>query len=97
MRTRREFVLRKQREALKQLGVKKIGLFGSYAKGSETKRSDIDFVVEFDAPSFDGFVALVEFLEGLFGRKVDVPTRAGVDSIRARKVAADIRRSTVYV
>ena len=31
-------------------GVKKIGLFGSYAKGTQTEVSDIDIIVEFETP-----------------------------------------------
>ena len=72
-------------------------MFGSYAKGSETKKSDIDFVVEFEEPSFDRFMALIEFLEKLFGKRVDVLTREGVNTIRAKNIAEDIRRNTVYV
>lgn len=89
--------LRKHQHILKQLSVRKIGVFGSYAAGRETSKSDIDFVVEFDQPSFDRFMALIDFLEKLFGKKVDVLTREGVETIRARNVAEDIQRTTVYV
>jgi predicted nucleotidyltransferase len=89
--------LHKHQKVLRQLGVRKIGVFGSYAKSRETKKSDIDFLVEFDEPSFDRFMALIEFLEKLFGKKVDVLTREGVETIRARNVAEDIQRNTVYV
>ena len=33
-----------------EYGVKRIGLFGSYAKDTPTEASDIDLVVEFEHP-----------------------------------------------
>ena len=89
--------LKEHHDALKQLTVKRIGLFGSYATGRQTQKSDIDFIVEFDEPTFDNYMALIAFLEKLFRRKVDVLTPEGVDSIRIKSVAQDIQRNTVYV
>lgn len=44
--------LRENKEILKQYGVKRIGLFGSYIRGDQKKDSDIDLVVEFDLSLF---------------------------------------------
>jgi uncharacterized protein len=48
-------------------------VFGSVARGEATRRSDVDFLVDFDesASAFDQF-ALIADLEDAFGRKVDV-------------------------
>jgi predicted nucleotidyltransferase len=89
--------LQKQHDALNQFKVKRIGLFGSYAAGRQTQKSDIDFVVEFSEPTFDNFMGLVSFLEKLFKKKVDVLTPEGVESIRIKSVAENIQRNTVYV
>ena len=78
-------------------GVKKIGLFGSFAKGTEKKGSDIDIVVKFGKADFDNFMNLVFYLEELFGKKVDILTPEGIRSIRVKKVAEDIKRSVRYV
>lgn len=62
-------------------GVKRIGIFGSVARGEETPASDIDILVEF-APgraTFRNFMTLITYLEDLFGRKVDVVTTGGID------------------
>jgi len=85
------------RDQISRYGVRKIGLFGSFAKGSQHRKSDLDFVVEFESPSFDNFMNLINYLEKLFGKKVDVITPAGIDSIRVKSVAKDIRRSVIYV
>lgn len=35
---------------LKEHGDKKISIFGSYARGEATNKSDLDIIVEFEAP-----------------------------------------------
>ena len=91
-------ILRNEMLHLKDaFGVKKIALFGSFAKKNYTKKSDVDMLVEFNKPSFDKFMDLVFYLENLFGRKVDILTPEGIRSIRVKKVAEDIKRSLVYV
>lgn len=80
-----------------EFGVKRIGLFGSYAKGTFTEHSDVDVIVEFERPIGFKFIELTEYLERLFGRKVDVLTPAGLDGIRVPQVAQNISESIVYV
>lgn len=89
--------LKKHDDALKQYSVKRIGLFGSYARGNQTAKSDIDFIVEFGRPTYDNFYGLCVFLEKLFKRKVEVLTPNAVDSIRVDEVARSIRESVIYV
>lgn len=89
--------LQKHNDVLRKYSVKKIGLFGSYAFGRPHKNSDIDFLVEFEEPNFDNFMNLIEYLEELFRRKVEILTPQGVDSIRIKEVAETIRKSVVYV
>jgi hypothetical protein len=74
MRTR-EAVLQKleeNREKIRSFGVKRLGLFGSCARGEASAKSDLDFVVEFSQKSFDAYMDLKDFLEGLFGCPVDL-------------------------
>ena len=89
--------LRDHDEALKKYSVQRIGLFGSYARGKQKRESDIDFLVEFEKPTYDNFFNLIVYLEKLFGRRVEVLTPDGVDSIRVPEVAQSIRDSVVYV
>ena len=62
---------------LRALGVRRLGLFGSFVRGEQRSNSDVDMLVEFEQgqKSFDHFMALCFFLEELFKRKVDVLTR----------------------
>ena len=89
--------LRAHDEDLKRFSVRRIGLFGSYARGQQHRGSDIDFIVEFDKPTYDNFYGLSIFLENLFEGKVEILTPDGVDSIRVEEVARSIRESVEYV
>ncbi|MGC8880082.1 MAG: nucleotidyltransferase family protein [Anaerolineae bacterium] len=80
-----------------EYGVKRIGLFGSYAQGQPGEESDIDLVVEFERPIGLRFVELAEYLEQLLGRKVDLLTPTGIRGIRIPWIAAEIERDLVYV
>ncbi len=74
--------LKKNKAIIKEkFGVKKIGVFGSVARGEAKKGSDVDVLVEFekDKKNFDNFIDLSFFLEDLFGRKVDLITTSGLD------------------
>lgn len=80
-----------------EYAVKRIGLFGSYAKDMPTESSDVDMVVEFDRPIGFRFVEFTEYLEGLLGKRVDVLTPAGIQGIRIERIARSIEEGTVYV
>jgi len=68
-------VLKSHKNEIKaKYNVKKIGIFGSYAKELQNEESDIDILVEFEKPSFDNFMELSFYLEDLFGKKVDLLT-----------------------
>ena len=61
---------------LRQLGVKRFGLFGSFAKGEQQDNSDIDLLIEFEpgGKSFDNFMEVLFFLEDHTLRKIDLIT-----------------------
>ncbi len=54
-------------------GVDRLGVFGSTARGDDTEKSDIDFIVEWPAPhSLFDRMDLAEALSDLLGAPVDV-------------------------
>jgi len=63
-------ILQAHHEQLRQLGVRKISLFGSVARESAESQSDVDMVVEFSETTYRRFIALKSFLESILGRKV---------------------------
>ena len=80
-----------------EFGIKRIGVFGSVAKQADRDQSDIDLVVEFDRPIGLKFMNLAEYMEKLFGRKVDILTRDGIRNIRVKRVSIDIENDIIYV
>ena len=62
------------RKTLRKYGVKRIGLFGSYVRGTAIPASDIDFLVELERLTFDDYMGLTLFLEDLFQKNVDLVT-----------------------
>ena len=61
---------------LKDLGVKKVGIFGSFVRGEQTPESDIDLLVQFEPEkkNFDNFMDLYFLLEDLLQRRVEIIT-----------------------
>src|SRR3972149_4731077 len=91
-------ILKKELPYLRAIfGVKRIGLFGSLAKGIQREDRDVDLVVEFEKPIGLKFVELSDYIERVLGKKVDILTPAGIQSIRVKKVAEDIKKSIVYI
>jgi uncharacterized protein len=80
-----------------EYGVKRIGLFGSYARNEPTETSDVDIIVEFDRPIGFRFAEFAEYLESLLGKRVDILTPAGIEGIRIERIARSIRESLEYV
>jgi len=83
--------LEEHNDILRKYTVRRIGLFGSYVRGEEKKHSDIDFLVEFEEPTFDNFMDLAFFLEDLFGRKVDLITNGSLSPYIRPYVEKEIR------
>jgi predicted nucleotidyltransferase len=72
-------ILKQHKTELKEkYGVKEIGIFGSYVRGEQKKKSDIDILVEFYEDVEIGFLKFIElesYLSELVGRKVDLVTK----------------------
>ena len=63
-------------ELREQYGVRTLGVFGSYVRGEQRPRSDLDLLVEFDqAPILPEFIDLDYYLRNLLGVRVDLVTR----------------------
>jgi hypothetical protein len=66
--------IEQNKAVIKSFGVKKLILFGSYARNEARTDSDIDFLVEFkkNRGLFDDFIHLQHLLEDLFNKEIDL-------------------------
>ena len=86
-----ELLLQNQHK-LRSFGVKRIGLFGSFREGNQSRSSDVDILVEFfqDQHSFDNFMDLSFFLEDLLRRKVELVTPESLSSHLAPHIQSKV-------
>ncbi len=79
---------------IKKYGVKRIGIFGSFARAAQDNRSDIDILVEFEKGEkiFDNYMELKFYLERLLRRKVDLVIK---DAVKPR-IRQTVLREVAY-
>ena len=73
-------VLKKCDEVLRKYKVKKIGLFGSYVRNEQCKKSDVDILVEFSKPVGE-----------MLGVRVDLVTKGALKPILRRSILKEAR------
>ncbi len=64
--------LAQHKSVLKELGVERIALFGSFARDTARPDSDVDLLVELKEPKYLQLLQLSDYLTELLGRKVDL-------------------------
>ena len=62
----------KQPELAARFTVRRIGVFGSFARESASPESDVDILVEMTESTFDHYMDLKFYLEELLNRSVDL-------------------------
>jgi predicted nucleotidyltransferase len=87
-------VLRKNKSYLQQkYFIDEIGIFGSYTRGEQNSKSDIDLFVSFRKPIGLEFVDLSEELEELLSHKVDLVSKGALK----KRMYEFIKQEIVYV
>lgn len=90
-----EQILKRLRQHLPELreryGVKSLGVFGSYVRGEQNRRSDIDVLVEFEqAPTLFEFVRLQRRLSQITGVKVDLVMRSALKPAIGERILEEV-------
>ena len=85
-------LIRRNKNALRRFGVKRLGLFGSVARNEAKKSSDIDVLVDFEKKSFDAYMDLKMFLEKHLGCPIDLVLS---DSVKPR-LRKNIFKEVIY-
>jgi len=88
--------MEENKEKIREFGVEKIGLFGSYIRNEQGQKSDIDILVEFrkGMKTFDNYMNLKFFLEELFNCKVDLVIADAVKSDLKPYIFGSVRYAT---
>ena len=82
--TSKEYILsemKQQKRELQNLGIVRIGLFGSYVREEQSEKSDIDILIEFEPEkeNFDNYMSVYDILENLFrNEKIEIVTKNGL-------------------
>lgn len=89
--------LRQHHQELRNFGVKRYGLFGSFIRSEQSLTSDVDILAEFEPQqkTFDNYIHLTFFLEDLLGRKVDVVTPESLSSHIGPHILSEVEYVTI--
>ena len=75
-------ILEEHKEEVSQkYKMREIGIFGSFVRGEQKKRSDSDILVECDQKNIPGLLTFIEmerYLEKLLRKKVDLVIKGGI-------------------
>lgn len=85
-------LIAENKQAFRNLGASKVGLFGSFVRGDQTGRSDVDLLVEFipGQKSYRNLLGTADLAEGLVGRRVEIVTSESVSPFIAPYIEKEI-------
>lgn len=86
-------VLRSHKHELSKLGVRNVGLFGSYLRNEQSGESDIDLLIDFEPgqENFDNYMAAYDMFEIIFeNQTVEVVTKNGLSKYIGPKILKDV-------
>ena len=90
-------ILEEHKEEVSQkYKVREIGIFGSFVRGEQKKRSDIDILVAFADKDIPGLLKLSEmerYLQRLLKKKVELVIKSGIRS----ELKKGILKEVVYI
>ena len=80
---------------LNEFGVKRIGLFGSYARGEQSDKSDIDILINFHEgqKTYENLFHVHELLIDRFGNNVELVTVGGLSPY----IGPHVLKEVIYV
>jgi len=88
--------IKTNRKMFNRLGIRNIGLFGSYSRDEQSIKSDIDILIDFkpEMENFDNYMAVCDIFEQLFkNEKVEIVTINGLSPYIGPKILNEV----VYV
>ncbi|MGC9093208.1 MAG: nucleotidyltransferase family protein [Bacteroidota bacterium] len=72
--------------------VKEIGIFGSYLKGKQKKRSDLDILIDFyEVPDLWTFIEIQDFLSKKLKVKIDLVMKSALKPYIGRIILQEVQ------
>ncbi len=85
--------LKSNKLKLSKLGIRNVGLFGSYIRNEQSSESDIDLLIDFEPEkeNFDNFMAVYDLFETIFkNEKIEVVTKNGLSPYIGPKILSEV-------
>lgn len=86
--------LRLNKLKFSKLGIRNIGLFGSYIRNEQSSESDIDLLIDFEPEkeNFDNYMAAYDLFEKIFkNEKIEVVTKNGLSAYIGPKILKEVQ------
>lgn len=88
----KEMLQKHKGEFKEQYGLKEIGIFGSYVRGEQNEKSDLDILVELENPiGFVRFFKLENSLSQLLGVQVEIVTKKALKLHIGKRILQEVR------
>ena len=85
--------LKSNKLKLSKLGIRNVGLFGSYIRNEQSSESDIDLLIDFEPEkeNFDNFMAVYDLFETIFkNEKIEVVTKNGLSPYIGPNILSEV-------
>jgi len=79
---------------LSKLGIRNVGLFGSYIRDEQSSESDIDLLIDFEPEkeNFDNYMAVYDLFEKIFkNEKIEVVTKNGLSPYIGPQILKEVQ------
>jgi predicted nucleotidyltransferase len=86
--------LKSNKTKLSELGIRNVGLFGSYIRNEQSSESDIDLLIDFDPEkeNFDNYMAVYDLFEKIFkNERIEVVTKNGLSPYLGPKILNEVQ------
>jgi predicted nucleotidyltransferase len=87
----KKILIRHRRELRHKYRVKEIGVFGSYVRNEQEKKSDIDILVDFiEVPGLFKYIDLEDYLSQILGVKADLVMKRALKPYIGRRILSEV-------
>ena len=87
-------LLRSNKQTLSDLGIRHVGLFGSYLRNEQSSESDIDLLIDFEPEkeNFDNYMAVYDLFETIFkNERIEVVTKNGLSPYIGPQILKEVQ------